>query len=113
MATVPSRDLCAGKKRLPLTRTGVHGGPVMRRAGDLFGSTVNVAARIAALSEPGQLLATGPVAEEAMTLGIEAGNLGRTALRSVAEEVPLWKSRWRPQQTPHGSIRYAKCTPST
>lgn len=36
---------------------GLNHGPVICRAGDLFASTVNIAARIAALSSPGQLLA--------------------------------------------------------
>src|SRR5687767_575293 len=49
---------CRKEPRLPLTRAGMHHGPVIRRASDLFGSTVNIAARIASLASPGQLLAT-------------------------------------------------------
>ncbi len=43
---------CRKEPRLPLTRTALNHGPVVRRAGDLFGSTVNIASRIAALAAP-------------------------------------------------------------
>ena len=43
---------CRKEPRLPLTRTALNHGPVIRRAGDLFGSTVNIAARIAAACVP-------------------------------------------------------------
>ena len=61
---------CRSEPRIPLTRGGLNFGPVIRRANDLFGSTVNIAARIAALASPGQLLATRPIAEAAAGKGI-------------------------------------------
>ena len=61
---------CRAEPRIPLTRTALNHGPVLRRSNDLFGSTVNIAARIAALAEPGQLLATDPVADVAIASGI-------------------------------------------
>jgi adenylate cyclase len=82
---------CRKEPRLPLTRAGVNHGPVIRRAGDLFGSTVNIAARIAARAAPGQLLATQPVADAAAAKGILVRDLGKVALRSVAGEVPLYE----------------------
>ena len=48
---------CRSEPRIPLTRTGLNHGPVLRRGSDVFGSTVNVAARIAASASPVQLLA--------------------------------------------------------
>jgi adenylate cyclase len=80
---------CRAEPRIPLTRTGLNHGPVLRRANDLFGSTVNIAARIAALASPGQLLATQPVADVATASGIVARDMGKVALRSIAEHVPL------------------------
>jgi adenylate cyclase len=62
---------------------------VLRRANDLFGSTVNVAARIAALASPGQMLVTGPVAVVAAASGIVVQDLGKVALRSIADHLPL------------------------
>jgi adenylate cyclase len=80
---------CRSEPRIPLTRTGLNHGPVLRRANDIFGSTVNIAARIAALASPGQLLATGPVASVAEASGIAVRDIGAVALRSIAEHVPL------------------------
>jgi class 3 adenylate cyclase/YHS domain-containing protein len=91
---------CRNEPRLPLTRAGVNHGSVIRRAGDLFGSTVNIAARIAALASPGQLLATQPVAEAASAQGIAVRDLGKMPLRSVAEHVPLWEVELAPSADP-------------
>jgi len=91
---------CRNEPRLPLTRTGLNHGPVLRRASDLFGSTVNIAARIAALAEPGQLLATQPIAEAAKAHGIRVRDLGKVALRSVVEEVPLFEIELAPATDP-------------
>jgi adenylate cyclase len=73
---------------------------VIRRAGDLFGSTANIAARIAALASPGQLLATQPIAETAAAKGILVRELGQVALRSVANEVALYEIELAPSADP-------------
>jgi adenylate cyclase len=80
---------CRAEPRIPLTRTGLNHGPVLRRANDLFGSTVNIAARIAALATPGQLLATHSVASVAAASGIVVRDIGNVALRSIADRVPI------------------------
>jgi adenylate cyclase len=82
---------CRKEPRLPLTRAGMHHGPVIRRASDLFGSTVNIAARIVSLASPGRLLATARIAEAASARGILVRDLGEVALRSVAGKVPLYE----------------------
>lgn len=91
---------CRAEPLLPLTRSGLNHGPVIRRGGDLFGTTVNVAARIAALAGPGELLATGPVAEVATSLGIAVRALGPTALRSVAGQAALFAIELAPVSDP-------------
>jgi adenylate cyclase len=91
---------CRKEPRLPLTRTGLNHGPVIRRAGDLFGSTVNIAARITALASPGQILATHAIAETAAAKGILVRDLGKVALRSVASEVPLYEIELAPSRDP-------------
>ncbi len=68
---------CQSEQRIPLTRTGLNHGPVLRRSNDLFGSTVNIAARIAAVASPGQLLATQSVADIAAESELLRGNWGR------------------------------------
>jgi len=80
---------CRSEPRIPLTRTGLNHGPVLRRSNDLFGSTVNIAARIAAFASPGQLLATQPVANIAAASGIAVRDMGKVALRSIADHVRL------------------------
>lgn len=91
---------CRSEPRIPLTRTALHHGPVLRRANDLFGSTVNIAARIAALASPGQLLATRPVADIAAASGIVIQDMGSVALRSIADHVPLFSVELAPAFDP-------------
>jgi adenylate cyclase len=43
---------------LPAIHAGVHTGPALRRAGDWWGTTVNVAARVATAAGAGQVLVT-------------------------------------------------------
>lgn len=96
----PLLQSCRNDPRLPLTRTGVNHGPVVRRSSDIFGSTVNIAARVAALAAPGQLLATQAVADAAAAQGILVKDLGKTALRSVATEMSLFEIEMSPLAEP-------------
>jgi len=91
---------CRSEPRLPLTRTGLSHGPVLRRSNDVFGSTVNIAARIAALASPGQLLATQPVANVAIASGIVTRDIGNVGLRSIVEHVPLYSIELAPAFDP-------------
>ena len=91
---------CRAEPRLPLTRCGMSHGRVIRRSNDLFGSTVNIAARITALAAPGQLLATESVAQVARTQEIVVQDLGRVALRSVANEIPIFSLELAPTPNP-------------
>jgi adenylate cyclase len=91
---------CRQEPRLPLTRTGVNHGPVTRRKNDLFGSTVNIASRIASLASPGQLLATQPIADAAAAMGISLRDLGKIAIRSVANEISLYEIELAPSPDP-------------
>ena len=91
---------CRSEPRIPLTRTGLNHGPVLRRSNDLFGSTINIAARIAAFASPGQLLATQPVANIAIASGIVARDIGKVALRSIADHVPLYSIELAPAFDP-------------
>ena len=91
---------CRAEPRIPLTRTGLNHGPVLRRANDLFGSTVNVAARVAALASPGQLLATLPIADIAAASGIVVRDVGEVPLRSIADQVRLYSIELAPAFDP-------------
>ena len=74
----------------PLLRIGLHHGPVVERGGDWFGATVNVAARIAALAQPDQVVATAVVADAAEHAGMAVAALGPTSLRSFPEPIDLY-----------------------
>jgi adenylate cyclase len=91
---------CRSERRLPLTRCGVSHGRLIRRRNDLFGSTVNIAARITALATPGQLLATETIANVALKNDIVVRGLGSVALRSVANEIPVFSLELAPAPDP-------------
>jgi adenylate cyclase len=91
---------CRSEPRIPLTRTGLHHGSVLRRSNDLFGSTVNIAARIAAFASPGQLLATRTIANVASASQIAVRDIGNVALRSIADRVPLYSIEFSPAFDP-------------
>lgn len=100
---------CRNDPRLPLTRTALHHGPVIRRANDLFGSTVNIASRVAALAAPGQLLATKPVADAAAAEGILVGDRGETSLRSRPTKCTFTRYTLLRPRTRPGLTRCARC----
>jgi adenylate cyclase len=81
----------------PGVRVGVHHGPVVERNDDVFGGTVNVAARLTAHANVGQLLTTSAIASLLIELGhLTTVALGPTLLRNVAEPVDVF---WVADQT--------------
>jgi adenylate cyclase len=83
----------AGPDRaLPQAHVGIHTGPAVRREGDWWGATVNVASRVADAAEPGQLLIT-----EATRLAIGACRARLTALgpihfRNISAPVSVYEA---------------------
>jgi adenylate cyclase len=47
---------------LPETHIGIHCGPVVFQDGDVYGGTVNIAARLSARAGPGEVVVSAPVA---------------------------------------------------
>jgi adenylate cyclase len=76
---------------LPLAHIGVDAGPVIVQDGDYFGSTVNVASRIAGYARAGEVLASDRAVAAAGDLpdGVRAQSLGPVDLKGIAEPVPL------------------------
>lgn len=74
----------------PLLRIGMHHGAATERNNDWYGTTVNIAARIAALARPDQVVGTEPIAEVAVDCGLEVVALGPTLLRGTLEPVDLF-----------------------
>lgn len=54
----------AQDERFPLVRAGVAYGPVLARLGDVFGSVVNMAARLTTVARPGRVLVDRRMQEE-------------------------------------------------
>lgn len=72
----------------PMLRAGVAAGPVVVRRGDVFGSTVNTAARLAAIAQPGQVILSTDAASAvpAAALAVMTA-LGPLTLRNVGSPV--------------------------
>jgi class 3 adenylate cyclase len=77
----------------PPLRVGIHCGPAVECAGDFFGAAVNLAARVASLAGPGEVLVTEPVASAARRRGLVLDELGQRSLRNVARPVLVHAAR--------------------
>jgi class 3 adenylate cyclase/YHS domain-containing protein len=77
--------------QFPGIRVGVHHGPVVERNDDIFGATVNVAARLTAHANVGQLLTSDTIASLLTELEhLSTIALGPTQLRNVAEPIEVY-----------------------
>ncbi|OBI14816.1 cyclase [Mycobacterium sp. E2327] len=81
----------------PRLRAGVASGMAVSRAGDWFGSPVNVASRVAAVARPGTVLVADSVWEALNATG-HNGNLqgsfaGARRLKGIKNEVKLFRVR--------------------
>ncbi len=82
---------CAAEPGFPLARGGVHAGPIVERQGDVFGATVNVAARIASQAHGGQLLLSEAVRERLDGAAVSMTDLGEFDLRNVTGALHLFE----------------------
>jgi class 3 adenylate cyclase len=81
---------------LPPVRVGVHHGPAVRRAGDWYGATVNVASRLCSAAAGGEVLVSASTHHAAGKVrGVAFGEPRVTWLRNVAEPVPVLPARSR------------------
>ena len=75
-------------------RMGLNAGEPIAEAEDLFGTAVNLAARIAAQAAGGEILVAGVVRELAAGKGFLFGDRGDVALRGFEDPVRLYEVRW-------------------
>jgi adenylate cyclase len=78
---------------LPQAHVGVAAGPVVVQGGDYFGRTVNLAARVAASAQAGQVLVTGAVAEAPAPDGVVFSELGALRLKGFSAPVRVLEAR--------------------
>lgn len=75
----------------PGLRAGIHFGPVVERDGDVFGATVNVAARVAAHARSGQTLCTAALKSALVRRHGDFLTLGSVKLKNVLDPVELFE----------------------
>jgi class 3 adenylate cyclase len=83
------RTLSAGG-RAP-AHAGVHAGPVVERDMDLFGRTVNVAARVADAADPGEVLVTDDVVRAADDPAWAFEPAGERTMKGLTEPIRLFR----------------------
>jgi len=80
---------------LPL-HIGVHAGDVIREQDNVYGGAVNIASRICAMCEPGEILVSQTVRDLARTsAGVTFEDRGEHALKGVADPVRVFAVRPR------------------
>lgn len=80
-----ARLLVAEHPSLPARRAGMSTGPVLARQGDYFGATVNLAARLAAAAQPGEIYTDN------VAVGVELKPVGKVALKGFDQPVAAYR----------------------
>ncbi len=75
-------------------RIGLNSGEPVSEDDDLFGTAVQLAARVCARAEPGQIVASNVVRELTAGKGLLFADLGDVALRGFEDPVRLYEVRW-------------------
>ncbi|MGE5807401.1 MAG: YHS domain-containing protein [Ignavibacteria bacterium] len=84
----------ANRASFPIIRAGLHHGPALLRGNRYFGSTVNLAARVAAQAKGGQILVTRRIVDilnQAGTPDIEVEHQGLVSLKNLPQPVDLYE----------------------
>ncbi len=84
----------ARTRGFPSVRVGINTGPAVQRAGDWYGSGVNIAARVTGMAAGGEVLLSEQTRSAAGDLGeeIELRALGPQSFRNVPEPVPVFRA---------------------
>jgi adenylate cyclase len=93
-------------------RIGVHVGDVIVEGSNLYGDSVNIAARLEALAEPGGVCLSGAVREQiGSRLPVGFTTLGEQRVKNIAEPVRAFLLDGSPAQTPPGAAAGARRRP--
>jgi adenylate cyclase len=77
---------------LPAAHVGIHTGPVVFQDGDVYGATVNLAARIASHAQAGEVVVSEETAQRSGDGQLRFRPLGSVALKGVAKPVTLYQA---------------------
>ncbi|HEU4703789.1 MAG TPA: adenylate cyclase regulatory domain-containing protein [Conexibacter sp.] len=86
-------------EEFPRLRAGLATGPALHRAGDWYGSPVNLASRVTSIARPGSVVVTQATRERAEQEGAEAelrwrwSSLPPRRIKGVDGTVPLYRAR--------------------
>lgn len=95
-------DLVGDGEMLQL-RVGLHHGAVVHEDGDLFGDTVNIAARMASIAFPGQIICTEEViAELPMEQRDTARLFDHVTMKGSQRERTIYRILWSPRSETAG-----------
>ena len=75
----------------PLTSIGMHSGSIIERDGDIFGTVVNLAARVTAYAAAGQTLVTHNVIAQLDGFEHSPVSIGNVRLKNVPYDVELFE----------------------
>jgi len=93
------RELAKHEKAQPdrplKVRVGAAAGEPVEQHSDLFGSTVQLAARLCAHAQPEQILVTSAIAELCIGKGLPFEDLGEVALKGFGYPVRAHAATWR------------------
>jgi adenylate cyclase len=77
---------------LPATHIGINAGSVVYENGDFYGRTVNIAARIAAYAEQGQVLVSEEVVSRAASEDCRFRRVGPVSFKGVSRDVVVYEA---------------------
>ena len=93
------RGVAAHKEEHPDSPLGVYvglnAGEPIAEDGDLFGTSVDLAARLVDHAQPGQIITSDVVRQLAAGKDFLFADLGETELRGFEDPVKLWELRWQ------------------
>ena len=86
----------ANPERPLKVRVGAAAGEPVEQHNDLFGSTVQLAARLCAHAQPEQILVSTAIAELCIGKGLSFEDLGEVALKGFGQPVRAHAAGWKP-----------------
>jgi TolB-like protein/class 3 adenylate cyclase/Tfp pilus assembly protein PilF len=93
-------------------RVGIHLGDVVDKGGDLFGSAVNVAARMEGIAQPGGIVVSAAVRDAiAGKLPASFADLGLKTLKNIEEPLRAYALSPKRVSHPPGTFRAEECLP--
>src|SRR4029453_7648397 len=79
-----------GQKKLQV-RIGIHTGDVIDKNGDLFGTAVNVAARLEGVAQPGGIVVSAAVRDDVLgKLSATFPDLGQMLLKNIRQPIQVY-----------------------